>query len=150
MALASRFTTAVAGAALAAASLSMSAPLHAADMIYRGAVVDAGLCSEAGVLNRVTRNFRHQVTHVPNLPQVDILDYRDIRLTRYEPLAEDSPIERTYCQATAMMSDGHNRQVWYLVEGGQGFASIGDNVEFCVAGFDRWYVYNSPWCRVLR
>ena len=30
-----------------------------------------------------------------------------------------------------------------------GFASIGDNVEFCVAGFDRWMVYNGR-CRVLR
>ena len=30
-----------------------------------------------------------------------------------------------------------------------GFASIGDGVEFCVSGFDRWNVYNSG-CRVLR
>ena len=28
------------------------------------------------------------------------------------------------------------------------FASIGDNVEFCVSGFDRWMVYNGR-CRVL-
>jgi hypothetical protein len=30
-----------------------------------------------------------------------------------------------------------------------GFAGMGDNVEFCVSGFDRWYVYNGR-CRVLR
>ena len=30
-----------------------------------------------------------------------------------------------------------------------GFVGIGDNVEFCVSGFDRWMVYNGR-CRVLR
>ena len=35
------------------------------------------------------------------------------------------------------------------IEEGMGFASIGDNVEFCVSGFDRWMVYNGR-CRVLR
>lgn len=150
MALATRLVRLAAALGLSLSAAVPPLPAFAADMIYGRAVVDAGLCSETRVLDRVKRNFRYQVTHVPNLPQVDILDYRDIRLTRYEPLAQDNPIERTYCQAVAMMSDGHNRHVWYLIEGGQGFASIGDNVEFCVAGFDRWYVYNSPWCRVLR
>ena len=42
-----------------------------------------------------------------------------------------------------------SREVWYLIEGHMGFVGIGENVEFCVSGFDRWYVYNGR-CRVLR
>jgi hypothetical protein len=36
-----------------------------------------------------------------------------------------------------------------LIEGRMGFAGIGENVEFCVSGFDRWLVYNGR-CRVLQ
>jgi AcrR family transcriptional regulator len=59
------------------------------------------------------------------------------------------PIERRYCHATARLTDGQDRQIWYLIEYGRGFVGIGDNVEFCVQGFDRWNVYNAA-CRVLR
>ena len=48
-----------------------------------------------------------------------------------------------------LLSDGRKRSLWYLIEYGMGLASIGDNVEFCVSGFDRWLVYNGG-CRVLR
>ena len=57
----------------------------------------------------------------------------------------DAPI----AARTVILSDGDARDIWYLIEEGQGYASIGDNVEFCVSGFDRWYVYNGR-CRVLR
>ena len=63
--------------------------------------------------------------------------------------SDNWPIGRRYCGATVALSDGHDRDIWYLIEEGQGFASIGDNVEFCVSGFDRWMVYNGR-CRVLR
>ena len=57
-------------------------------------------------------------------------------------------------------SDSSSRNVWYLIEEGMGFATLaagfvlanethGSNVEFCVSGFDRWFVYNGS-CRVLR
>jgi hypothetical protein len=36
-----------------------------------------------------------------------------------------------------------------VVERGMGLASVGDNVEFCVSGFDRWNVYDNG-CRILR
>jgi len=65
------------------------------------------------------------------------------------PAQEDRPNYFTLCGATVTLSDGRDRSVWYLIEEGQGFASIGNNVEFCVAGFDRWLVYNGR-CRVLR
>lgn len=121
--------------------------VHAADLtVYSG---DPGICGEPWVLSKITDRFRYQVRHVPNLPDVAITDFHGIRERRYEPPGEWKAIERRYCGATVSLSDGRDRSIWYLIETGQGFASIGNNVEFCVAGFDRWFVYNGG-CRVLR
>lgn len=130
------------------AALGAAPSLHAADL---GTYLDdSGVCAEGWVLNRITRRFAHQVRHVPNLPQVAISDFHSIRETRYLPAQEDRPIGRRYCGAKAVLSDGNSRDVWYLIEEGQGYAGIGgNNVEFCVSGFDRWFVYNGR-CRVLR
>ncbi len=110
---------------------------------------DSGVCGESWVLGKISSRFRHQVTHVPNLPNVRITDFREIHQHRYLPAQEDSPIGRRYCGAKVLLSDGQDRDIWYLIEEGQGFAGIGNNVEFCVSGFDRWYVYNGR-CRILR
>ena len=129
------------------AALAAVPSAKAADLgVYVG---DPGICGQNWVLGRITRNFAHQVRHVPNLPHVAITDFHNIHERRYLPSHEDNPIGRRYCGATATMSDGISRDVWYLIEEGQGFASMGSNVEFCVSGFDRWYVYNGR-CRVLR
>lgn len=110
---------------------------------------ESGVCGEPWVLNKISNRFSYQVTHVPNLPNVRISDFQDIHQHRYLPAQEDWPIGRRYCGAKVVLSDGQYRDIWYLIEEGQGFASIGDNVEFCVSGFDRWLVYNGR-CRVLR
>ncbi len=110
---------------------------------------DPGICGQAWVLGKITNRFHYQVTHVPNLPDVRITDFRSIHQHRYLPATEDSPIGRRYCGAKVLLSDGQDRDIWYLIEEGMGFVGIGDNVEFCVSGFDRWYVYNGR-CRILR
>jgi hypothetical protein len=110
---------------------------------------DSGICGETWVLSTISKRFDHQVKNVPHLPDVSITEFRRVHQHRYLPAYEDRPIGRRYCGATVDLSDGHSRDIWYLIEEGQGFASIGDNVEFCVAGFDRWMVYNGR-CRVLR
>jgi len=133
-----------------AATLASGPAAFAADLpgyIYEGN--DGSVCGEAWVLNRITSRFRHQVRHVPNLPNVDIVDFRGVHQSRYLPAGEKWPIARHYCRGQVALSDGRDRSIWYLIERGQGFASMGDNVEFCVAGFDRWMVYNGR-CRVLR
>ncbi len=107
------------------------------------------LCDDDAVLGRIVANFRHQVTHVPHLPNVHIVDFGRIHERRYIPYGEWHPIARRYCGATVHLSDGRKRAVWYLIEDRMGFASIGDGVEFCVSGFDRWRVYNGR-CRVLK
>jgi len=144
-----RFARPVLAALLGLASVAGATPsVRAADL---GAYSDdSGVCAEGWVLSRIRGNFSYQVSHVPNLPQVAISDFQNIQETRYLPaLGEERPIGRRYCGATVVLSDGDSRDIWYLIEEGQGFASIGNNVEFCVSGFDRWYVYNGR-CRVLR
>ncbi len=130
------------GTAFGAAKAALAADLG----VY---IEDSGVCGQSWVLGKITSRFRHQVLNVPHLPNVRITDFQGIYERRYLPAEEDHPIGRRYCGATVILSDGQGRDIWYLIEEGQGFASIGDNVEFCVSGFDRWYVYNGA-CRVLR
>lgn len=144
-----RFTRPVLAALLGlAAAVGATPSVRAADLgVY--AEGDSSVCSERWVLGKIRHRFAYQVRHVPNLPLVAITDFHNIHLHRYLPAQEDRPIGRTYCGADVILSDGGSRPIWYLVEEGQGYAGIGDNVEFCVSGFDRWYVYNGR-CRVLR
>jgi hypothetical protein len=58
-------------------------------------------------------------------------------------------IPRLYCHGTAYMNDGHKRQIWWLIEGGMGFAGLRDNLEFCVSGLDPFKVHGA-WCRSVR
>ena len=110
---------------------------------------DSGICGERWVLNKISNRFSYQVRHVPHLPQVRIDDFYSIHQHRYLPAQDDRPIGRRYCGAKVALSDGLSRDIWYLIEEGLGFAGVGDNVEFCVSGFDRWHVYNGR-CRILR
>jgi len=124
---------------------------------------DGQPCAEQWVLKDIAKRFRYQVEHVPHLKQVEISAFDRVHEHRYIPADEDRPIARRYCGATVHLSDGDSRDIWYLIEEGQGFATLNaglgnvlpfrhvppDNVEFCVSGFDRWFVYNGA-CRVLR
>jgi capsid protein len=142
-----RIASLLLGALLVIGGLSLAPPARAADLqVY---VYDPGVCADTRFLGKITSRFRHQVRHVPHLPDVSIEEFRDIHENRYLPSHEDRPIGRRYCGATVVLSDGTSRPIWYLIEEGMGFASIGDNVEFCVSGFDRWMVYNGR-CRILR
>jgi capsid protein len=129
-------------------ALGWNPSAQAADLSV-GTYVYNGPCAERRFLNQIYSRFRYQVRHVPGLPDVSILEFRDIYERRYEGDSTDWPIPRLYCGATVVLSDGDIRDMWYLVEYGMGFAGVGNNVEFCVSGFDRWYVYNGR-CRVLR
>ena len=128
------------------------APAQAADIIATAPSYHEQapqVCAQGWVLSRIAGKFRYQVTHVPDLPDVGLVDFRDIRQKRYEPAMSDSEIARTYCEATAYTSDGRRHAMWYLIEDRAGFAGLGHNVEFCLVNFDRWKVYNGR-CRVLR
>lgn len=139
---------ALTAAAFVAGFLACAPGKAAADEFIRLSDRESRFCEDTGILGRITDKFRWQVKHVPNLPDVGIVDFRKIHEHRYEPYSEDHPIARRYCGATAVLSDGARHDIWYLIEDGMGIIGIGDNVEFCVSGFDRWKVYNGQ-CRVL-
>lgn len=150
----SRISSVIRGV-LAAALLSVPATVaNAADLIAPGPYVAAqpdSFCAREGYLRSIERRFGIQAREVHHRPELSIVAISDIRENRYEPaMVEPMGIDRLYCKATAAMSDGHTRTVWYLVEYDMGFAGIfGDSVEFCVSGLDRWNVYDG-YCRVLR
>lgn len=145
----SRLVSLATAAALGLAALWGTAPARAADILFEQQQLYSGACAENWALSKIASRFRHQVTHVPYLPNVSIAVFDRLEERAYIPASEDHPIARTYCAGLVQLSDGDVRDIWYLIEWGAGFASIGSNVEFCVAGFDRWNVYNNN-CRVLR
>lgn len=140
-------SSALAGAFVALAMATT--PVAAHDPYYP--LRESAECADPKMLGKIRSRFAHQARHVHHRGGLAITDFVDIHQHRYHPQDPhwDRPIPRRYCHATALLSDGGHRKIWYLIEGGAGFASIGSNVEFCVAGFDRWNVYNSA-CRILR
>ena len=142
-----RFASLLFAATMALAGATLTA--RAADPIAVD-IDTPGICANDAVLGRIASRFRHQVSHVPHLPDVAIADFRRIRESLHKPRIEGKrPIDRRYCHAKADLSDGRSRDIWYVIERPMGFAGLGSNVEFCLSGFDRWSVYDGR-CRVLR
>ena len=109
---------------------------------------DVRICSDPAILKKISSRFHHQ-SHEVHGDRLRIEAYSKVHQHRHYAATEKHLIARRYCGATAALSDGRSRYVWYFIEGGAGFAGIGDNVEFCVSGFERWNVYNAH-CRVAR
>ena len=62
---------------------------------------------------------------------------------------EPGLIRREYCRADSVMTNGRRHPVFYTIEFGQGFASIGSYVDFCVLGLDPWRIHDDA-CRTVR
>ena len=60
-------------------------------------------------------------------------------------------VKRKFCHATARLTDGTKRDMWYLLEtpGGLAGAPKTANLEFCILGLDRWHVYGKD-CSTIR
>ena len=107
-------------------------------------------CDDPHVLSWISDRFVTQAFNVHHRSDLFIRDIYGIHEHRYTPFDGDyRPIARRYCGGTANMSDGQQRTIWYLIEDGMGLAGMGDNVEICITGLDRWLVYNGS-CRILR
>jgi hypothetical protein len=139
----------LASIAFAAAAILSSITLPAAPAFaWTHEEKEASACSEPAILAKISKRFHHQ-SHEVHFDRLRIEAYSKIHQHRYYPSDNTHLIARRYCGATASLSDGRRRTLWYFIETHQGFAGIGDNVEFCVSGFDRWNVYNAH-CRVAR
>jgi hypothetical protein len=105
-------------------------------------------CDDPHVLTSISERFQRQSSVM--LDQLLIIsDFSKVHEHRVYDKNESRLIARRYCGATATLSDGRNREVWYLIESSSGVAGWGNGVEFCVSGFDRWNAYDAA-CRVLR
>lgn len=137
---------AIAGTSL----MSGVAPATAHDAYYRDAA--SAECEAPGVMRHISRRFAHQAKHVHQRPDWRIDTINEVHQHRYLPqdAHKARPIPRRYCHATAHLNDGSQRKIWFLIEGGMGFAGFGRNeVEFCLDGLDPQNVYNSN-CGILR
>lgn len=132
-------------------SLSLTTGAAAADYIGEPAphaAYDAGVCSNASVLGFVTRRFDYKAANYLHA-NLAIAEIRDMGQNRFEPRDYTHLVEREYCYATAVMTDGVRRPLWYLIERPWGFAGVGRSIEFCIGGLDPWYVYGAH-CASLR
>jgi hypothetical protein len=102
-------------------------------------------CDDPAVLGFIVNQHR---TADLNAGMPSITEIEKARETRFV-VDKPSPIARRYCQAHAILDDGNHPQVFYLIERRAGFASWSWNVEFCLAGRDRWHVHGGR-CRTVR
>jgi len=103
-------------------------------------------CDAPGVVSSVVNKFQRanrrtfgwgvEITQVTNIYETP------------EVIENDSLIGRRFCRATAIMTDGRNEQVAYLIETKQGFGSLTWRVESCLPSYDPWHVYGA-WCRSI-
>ena len=105
-------------------------------------------CHNRSVLGFITSDFGYRARHYLKA-DIAIAEIRHMGLNRLELRDETHPVEREYCFATAITTDGETRALWYLIERGWGFAGIGSNIEFCLSGLDPWFVYGAQ-CASLR
>lgn len=109
-------------------------------------------CEDEWVLASIRRRFASASMRVEkrDLQIVGVEKVREVHASVNRP----SPIPRRWCSAAVTLSDGSRSTLTYLLAGGLGFAGPGlawipDEVEFCVAGHDRWRVHDGN-CRTTR
>ena len=131
-------------AALLVASAALIGQAEAYPSWWRGTLPD---CASPAVLNKVQAKIAYGSPRVLGydlfIQEIGAIDEDAVKAHR------KSLIDRRYCSATALLSNGKQSEVVYLIEASQGFASIGWNVESCLPGYDRWRVHDA-WCRSIR
>ena len=108
-----------AAAIVAAGSALLPAASPATDLVFYQEQ-NSGTCAHRRFLGKIVYRFGYQVRHDFN---------QRFRSVRDEPEDERHLISCRYCRADAVLSDGQTLDIWWLIEGRTGFASIGDNVE---------------------
>ena len=101
---------------------------------------------EAG-LGKIASRFAQKEGRFWN-SDLQILDFERVREVAYSPWALGT-IPRRFCQATALVSDGRKRAVYYSIGEDTGMIGASWGVEWCVVGLDRNWAYN-PRCKMAR
>jgi hypothetical protein len=138
--------------ALVLLALMIGAPAaQAADLpgpiVIKGPIQTTDPCADPEVLRGITDRFAWAETRTwhRGFIMASLMNPRSSNHAFYEP----GIIPRHYCMADSQMTDGAGRTVYYTIEIGQGFASIGNTVDFCVIGLDPWHVHDEA-CRTVR
>lgn len=139
-------------AAFALLAFCLRAPVQAASWLEKnfwlsGPRYDGVLpACEAG-LETIASRFAQREGRFWN-SDLQILGFDKVRQIAFSPWAEGT-IPRRFCRATAMVSDGHRRAVFYSIGEDTGIIGSGWGVEWCVVGLDRNWAYN-PACKMAR
>ena len=108
---------------------------------------DIRACADARMLARISQRFAWAERNTWQRGY-EIATIERPRL-RYAVFNGPSMIRHRHCRATALMTNGARRALFYTVSAGMGLASIGQGVDFCLAGLDPWRVHGAA-CRSLR
>jgi hypothetical protein len=95
-------------------------------------------------LDRIKSNFEVKEGRFWN-SNLKIVDFDRVKEEAFRPWAPDT-IPRRFCRASALISDGKWRSVYYSIGEDTGFVGAGWGVEWCVVGLDRNWAYN-PVCK---
>jgi hypothetical protein len=130
--------------ALMFATAVMAAGLFSA----AGARAEINDCAGSGVIGFIDHRFDDKARRYLGA-DLDILAIGAIDQTHVQLRDDTHPVQRVYCHAKADMSDGHRRDLWYMIESNMGFVGLGDRIRFCIAGLDPWHV-DGRQCRSVR
>lgn len=130
--------------------LTLAASAQAADPAGAPAALPAQpdtICAGPGVLSAIVSRFNwaEQNTFKRGFGLGALANPRP----NLDPVLNVGVIPKRYCIADATMTNGRRTTAYYVVSLGQGFASIGSGLDFCVLGFDPWRVHDWQ-CRTVR
>lgn len=128
------------------------APAQAANWLEKsiylsGANYDGGLPPCEAALGKIASRFAEKEGRFWN-SSLQIIDFERVREISYSPWALGT-IPRRFCSATATVSDGRKRAVYYSIGEDTGMIGMSWGVEWCVVGLDRNWAYN-PRCKMAR
>lgn len=112
-----------------------------------GPPVSDTACDNRSVLMRIMQRFAYAERKTWHRG-FEIASIENARLS-YHPYAEPGLVLRRYCVAESVMTNGDVHKLYYAIEFGQGFAGLGNYVDFCVLGLDPWRVHDGA-CRTVR
>jgi hypothetical protein len=119
----------------------------AGDVVHPAPAAVGSACGDAFALGRIQSRFAYAEQRTWR--RGFAMERLDNPRPSGHPYAEPGLIQRDYCMADAVMTNGDIRTVYYAIEHGVGFAGLGRDVDFCVLGLDPWHVHDGA-CRTVR
>jgi hypothetical protein len=132
---------------LACGQAAQAANFFEMNFYLSGPRYDGNLPPCESALGKISSNFADKESTFWN-STLQITGYDRVHEIAFRPWQSDN-IPRRYCAATAMISDGKARPVYFSIIEDGGFAGFSNGVEFCVVGLDRNWAYN-PACKAAR